>query len=74
MSTKKAPGRALMEELTVTVDEAAALLGMSRNGCYNAVREGSLPSVRIGRAIRIPTIKLRAMLGIDERRGGAEAA
>ena len=30
--TKKTPGRALAEEPTVTVDAAAALLGMSRNG------------------------------------------
>jgi excisionase family DNA binding protein len=61
-----------MEELTVTVDEAAALLGLSRNGTYNAVRDGSLPSIRVGRAIRIPTSKLRALLGIE--RDGVEAA
>jgi hypothetical protein len=37
-SGKKAPARALMEELTVKVDDAAALLGLSRHGAYNAIR------------------------------------
>jgi excisionase family DNA binding protein len=63
--TKKAPVAALMEDLTVTVDEAAALLGLSRNSAYSAVRDHTLPSVRIGRAIRIPSAKLRALLGVD---------
>ena len=63
---KKGPARALAEELTVTVDEAAALLGMSRGGAYNAVREGTIPSLRIGRCIRIPSAALRKMLGLSE--------
>jgi excisionase family DNA binding protein len=62
---KKAPGRALAEDLTVTVEEAAALLGLSRNGAYNAVREGDIPSIRLGRAIRVPSAALRQMLGLE---------
>ena len=66
--TKKTPGRALAEEPTVTVDAAAALLGMSRNGAYNAIREGNLPSIRIGRWIRVPSKPLRQMLGLEAER------
>ena len=64
--TKKPPGRALAEEPTVTVDAAAALLGMSRHGTYNAIREGNLPSIRIGRCIRVPSKPLRQMLGLED--------
>lgn len=64
--TRKGPGQALAEELTVTVDQAAALLGLSRNGAYNAIREGEIPHIRIGRAIRVPSAQLRKMLGLDE--------
>lgn len=63
---RKTPKQALMKDLTVTVEEAAALLGLSRNGAYNAVREGQIPSIRIGKRIIVPTSALRAMLGIGE--------
>jgi excisionase family DNA binding protein len=64
--SKKAPARALMEELTVKVDDAAALLGLSRNGTYAAIHQGEIPSIRIGRCIRVPTAALRTMLGITQ--------
>ena len=38
----------------LTVDEAAAQLRVSRGAVYQLVRSGVLPSVRIGRAVRIP--------------------
>jgi excisionase family DNA binding protein len=62
----RVPAKALMEELTLRVDDAAALLGLSRHGTYAAIREGHIPSIRIGRAIRVPTASLRSMLGIVE--------
>ena len=40
--------------LTCTVDEAAALLGISRGKAYQCVREGQLRSVHIGRRILVP--------------------
>ena len=65
-ANKKAPVQALMEDPTVTVEEFAGLLGLSRNGAYNAVRDGKIPSIRIGRSIRVPCAPLRKMLGIEE--------
>jgi excisionase family DNA binding protein len=65
MANKKSPAQALAQEPTVRVDDAAALLGMSRNGAYNAIREGNLPSIRIGRCIRVPSAQLRQMLGLQ---------
>lgn len=42
------------DRLTLTVDEAADLLGISLSLAYELVRLGELPSVRLGRRILIP--------------------
>ena len=40
-----------MERQTLTVEEAARALGIGRNTAYEAVRQGTLPVVRIGKAL-----------------------
>ena len=50
------------ECLTVSVDEAARLLGCARNTAYEAVARGDLPSIRLGRKIRVPRVALERML------------
>src|SRR6266516_368658 len=50
---------------TLTVIEAARLLGISRNSAYEAVRQGEIPSVRIGRRIIVPLHALDQLLGRD---------
>ncbi len=52
------PGR-----LTMTVEEAAAALGISRAFAYEAVTRNEIPHVRIGRRILIPRAALERMLG-----------
>lgn len=57
---------------TLSVSQAADALGISRNVAYDAIRRGEIPSLRLGRKIRVPVAKLRAMLGeIDDDNGGA---
>ena len=46
----------------LTVEEAAAYLRISRGLAFAAVRDGSLPSIRIGRRILIPRRQLEALL------------
>ncbi len=46
----------------LTVQEAADYLRISRGLAFAAVRDGSLPSVRIGRRILIPRRQLEALL------------
>ena len=46
------------QRLTVTVEQAARLLGIGRNVAYEAVKTGQLPSARIGRRIVIPRVAL----------------
>lgn len=48
---------------TVSVPEAAAILGIGRNTVYVAVRRGEIPALRIGKRIVIPRGQLREMLG-----------
>ena len=54
------PGR-----LTLTVEEASALLGISRAFAYEAVRRGEIPSIRIGRRVLVPKIALERLVGGD---------
>ena len=51
---------------TLTVPEAAKILGICREGAYRAARNGSLPTVKVGRAVRVPTAALRRMLMLEE--------
>jgi excisionase family DNA binding protein len=48
--------------LTLSVEEAAELLGISRGLAYELVRRGELPYIRLGRRIVVPTRALEALL------------
>lgn len=50
------------KRLCVTVPEAAAMLGISRNFAYQLVREGIIPSIRFGKRILIPRAALEKIL------------
>jgi excisionase family DNA binding protein len=43
---------------TVTVPEAGRLLGIGRNAAYEAARRGEIPTIRIGRLLRVPIVAL----------------
>ncbi len=48
--------------LMISVEEAARLLGISRNLAYDLVRQGRLPHVRLGRRILVPRFGLEQWL------------
>lgn len=50
---------------TLTVEEAAELLSISRSLAYEAVRCGQIPSIRVGRRLLVPTAALRRLLGVE---------
>ena len=50
------------ERRTYTVEEAARRLGLSRNGAYEAVKRGEIPSIRIGRRVLVPRAAFEHML------------
>ena len=50
------------EPFLLTVPEAAQLLRIGRNRCYELVNSGSLPAIKIGRTVRIPRQQLMAWI------------
>ena len=51
--------------LTVTVEEAARILGISRGAAYSHARDGSLPVVRLGKRFLVPKAALDKMLQVS---------
>jgi excisionase family DNA binding protein len=47
---------------TVTVEEAARILGISRGSAFRAVHRAEIPSIRIGRRLLVPMRELRRLL------------
>lgn len=50
---------------TLSIDETAIVLGISRGCVYEAVHTGDVPVLRFGRRMRVPTAALRRMLALD---------
>lgn len=48
--------------LTVSVEEAARILGISRGAAYAHARDGSLPIVRLGKRLLVPRAVLEKLL------------
>jgi len=51
-----------METLTVSVPEAAKILGIGRNLAYGLVANGALPHLRLGRRLVVPRQALERLL------------
>lgn len=57
----------LDDRAVITVPEAAELLELSRTAAYEAARRGDIPTLRLGRALRVPVHALRALLSGEDR-------
>lgn len=57
------PAVPIGERLALSVEEAGALLGISRDLAYDLVARGELPSVRLGRRLVVPRRTLEEALG-----------
>lgn len=51
--------------LTLTVEQAAQVLGVGRSTAYELVRSGELKSIRLRRRIVVPVAHLAERLGVD---------
>jgi len=60
---KGLPRHAVIEKrLCITVPEAAAMLGLSRNFAYELVKQKQLPAIKFGKRLLIPRAALEKML------------
>ena len=57
-----------MEPKTVSVPEAGKWLGIGRNAAYEAARRGDIPTIKIGRLLRVPVVALERKLEAVEGR------
>jgi len=47
---------------TLSVPEAGKWLGIGRNAAYEAARRGEIPTIKIGRLLRVPVVALERKL------------
>jgi excisionase family DNA binding protein len=53
-----------IQPLTVTVEQAAKLLGIGRSTAYELVQAGDIPSLRLGRRIVVPSAYIARVAGL----------
>jgi excisionase family DNA binding protein len=54
------------EAMTLSVEHAARLIGVSRTTAYRLVRDGELQALRVGRRVLVLKKPLMEMLGAEE--------
>jgi excisionase family DNA binding protein len=52
----------LVYKKVLTVPEAGAQLGLGRNASYAAAKSGAIPTIRIGKLLRVPIRALEQLL------------
>jgi excisionase family DNA binding protein len=62
------------DRMTVTVEEAGQMLGISRNSAYGLAKSGGLPTIRLGRRLVVPKAALTRMLSTDSADERARSA
>jgi excisionase family DNA binding protein len=51
-----------MNRKVLTVPEAGAQLGLGRNASYAAAKSGAIPTIKLGKLLRVPIRALEQML------------
>ncbi len=64
-STAAIDVESIARRATITVDEAALLLGIGRSAAYEAARRGQLPTRRLGRRLFVPVPAFLEWLGLS---------
>ena len=60
----------ILAKPTTTVPLAGKVIGLSRNGAYDAARRGEIPTLDFGRRKVVPTAWLRQILWLSDTCGG----
>lgn len=48
--------------LVYEVPEAGALIGLGRNASYDAAKRGDIPTIRVGKLLKVPKAAFHAMI------------
>ncbi len=67
------PREGAPQRLLLRIPEAAEQLGIGRTKMYEMISKGELPTIRIGRAVRISTSALRKWVEEREQQEGLTA-
>lgn len=54
----------LLSRPTMRPTDAGELLGLSRNGVYDAIKRGEIETIKVGRCLKVVTMALRRKLGM----------
>lgn len=54
----------LAAQATITIEQAAKVLGLGRTAAYEAARRGEFPTRRLGRRLVVPVPALLEWLGV----------
>ena len=64
----------MTKPLTMSVPEAGKkYFGLSRNGSYDAAARHEIPTIEVGRLLRVPIRAMEKMLDAASERDGQEA-
>jgi hypothetical protein len=56
----------LLSKPTAPITEVGRVcFGLCRNASYDAARRGDIPTIKIGRLLKVPTAGLRRQLGLE---------
>ena len=53
------------ERPTMSIPEAAKILGIGVNGAYEAAKRGEIPTIKIGKRKLVIVTALKKMLGVE---------
>ena len=60
----------MMESQTITIPEAGKMyFGLSRNAAYAAAKRGDIPTIKIGKLLRVPVRALEQKLNATLKPG-----
>ena len=66
MTSTTAATKGIACQKTMTVPEAGEIFfNLSRNASYSAAKAGVIPTIKIGRLLRVPVAKLEKMVGAE---------
>ncbi len=63
---RRSPLDDLASKATISVEQAATVLGLGRTAAYEAARRGEFPTRRLGRRVVVPVPALLEWLGAGQ--------